>query len=195
MHLIEDAAHAVTGSGLFSFIVMLILSIFILFFALYFIVKLMKSLVVDRAEIVLNNVISKSPILGMLAGWAFTTIVQSSSITTSLMIPLVAAGILTLETVFPITIGANVGTTMTAILASFAADQPAAVVIAFAHFLFNITGTVLIYPIRAIRMIPITLARSLGDLAARKRRYAIIYVLGLFFALPITLILISKLFK
>jgi sodium-dependent phosphate cotransporter len=99
------------------------LSLVLLFLALYFIVKVMKSLVVNRAEIVLDNVISKSPVLGLFAGLAFTIIVQSSSITTSLLIPLVAAGILTVEAAFPITIGANIGTTATAILASFARNS------------------------------------------------------------------------
>ncbi len=195
VHLLEDAAQWIAGSGLPGFILMLILSMIMLFFALYFIVKVMKSLVVDRAEIVLNNVISKSPALALAAGLIFTIVVQSSSITTSLMIPLAAAGILTVEAIFPITIGANIGTTTTAILASFAADNNSAIVIAFAHFLFNLTGTVFIYPIKPFRMIPIALAKSLGELASRKRYWAFIYVFGLFFVLPVVLVLISKLLK
>ena len=192
--LITDAAGWISTSQLIGSVIMLVVSVLILFFALYFIVKVMKSLVVTRAEIVLDNVINKRPILGLLAGLAFTIIVQSSSITTSLLIPLVAAGVLAIEGAFPITIGANIGTTTTAILASFAAGNIPAVIIAFAHFLFNLTGTVFVYPIRIFRMIPINLAKSFGDLAARKRRYAFIYVLGVFFILPILLILISKLF-
>jgi solute carrier family 34 (sodium-dependent phosphate cotransporter) len=47
-----------------------------------------------------------------------TVMVQSSSITTSVMIPLVAAGVVTLEHVFPFTIGANLGTTVTALIAA-----------------------------------------------------------------------------
>ena len=87
-----------------------------------------------------------------------------------------AAGILTVEAAFPITIGA--------ILASFATGNPSAITIAFAHFLFNLTGTVLIYPIRFCRMIPIHLAKAFGDLAAVKRRYAAFYVVGVFFLIP-----------
>ncbi|MCK4294677.1 MAG: Na/Pi symporter [Planctomycetes bacterium] len=194
VHLIHNLALWLSGSSLASYISMLILSMILLFFALYFIVKVMKSLVVNRAEIVLNNVISKSPVLGLFAGLAFTIIVQSSSITTSLLIPLVAAGILTIEGAFPITIGANIGTTTTAILASFATGNISAIIIAFAHFLFNLTGTVFIYPIRFFRMVPISLAKSFGDLAAEKRWYAFAYVLGVFFIIPAFLILISKLF-
>jgi len=193
VHLIENAAHALSGSSLASDIVMLVLSIIILFFALYFIVKVMKSLVVNRAEIILDKVISRSPVLGLCAGLIFTIVVQSSSITTSLLIPLVAAGILTVETAFPITIGANIGTTTTAILASFATGNINAIIIAFVHFSFNMTGTLFIFPVKQFRMIPINLARAFGDLAAEKRRYAFFYVLGVFFIVPTLLIFISKL--
>ncbi|MDT8301481.1 MAG: Na/Pi symporter [Sedimentisphaerales bacterium] len=193
VHFIEKILVLLSGSALVSYICMLILSMVILFFALYFIVKVMKSLVINRAEIVLNNVISKSSLLGLLAGLFFTIIVQSSSITTSLLIPLVAAGILTVESAFPITIGANIGTTTTAILASFATGNISAIIIAFTHFLFNLTGTLFIYPIKLFRSIPINLAKAFGDLAAEKRRYAFFYVLGVFFIIPALLILISKL--
>ena len=193
VHFIEKNFVLLSGSALVSYICMLILSMLILFFALYFIVKVMKSLVINRAEIVLNNVISKSSLLGLFAGLFFTIIVQSSSITTSLLIPLVAAGILTVEAAFPITIGANIGTTTTAILASFATGNISAIIIAFAHFLFNLTGTLFIYPIKFFRIVPINLAKAFGDLAAEKRRYAFFYVLGVFFIIPALLILISKL--
>jgi len=182
-----------------AYIIMLVLSIVILFFCLYFIVKLMKALVVKRVEAVLDDVLRKNAIIGIIAGMVFTTIVQSSSVTTSLLVPLVAAGVITMEVAFPITIGANIGTTGTAILASFASaaatGNVAAIVIAFVHFLFNLTGAIFIYPIKIFRRVPISLAQSLGDLAHRKRGYAIAYVLGLFFIVPSLLILISKYLK
>ena len=198
VHLIRDCIQwlcgLVSSSSIFANVFVLIASFFLLFFSLYFLVRVMRALVVKRAEIVLNNVISRSALLGFIAGLFFTIIVQSSSVTTSLMVPLVAAGILTVEAAFPITIGANIGTTTTAILASFATGNISAIVIAFAHFLFNLTGAVCIYPIKWFRMIPIHLAKSLGNLAAEKRRYAIAYVLCVFFIIPALLILISKVF-
>ncbi len=182
-----------------AYIIMLVLSILILFFCLYFIVKLMKALVVKKVEAVLDDVLRKNAMIGILAGVVFTTIVQSSSVTTSLLVPLVAAGVITMEVAFPITIGANIGTTGTAILASFASaaatGNVSAIVIAFVHFLFNLTGAIFIYPIKVFRRVPISLAQSLGDLAHRKRGYAIAYVLGLFFIVPSLLILISKYLK
>ena len=195
INLIKDISLSLSSSSLTGYIIALIASVLLLFFSLYFIVKVMKSLVVKRSEIVLDNVINKRPLVGLFVGLIFTIFVQSSSITTSLLVPLVAAGVLAVEGAFPMTIGANIGTTSTAILASFATGNISAVTIAFVHFLFNLTGTVGIYPIKFFRAIPINLAKSFGDIAAKKRRYAFVYVLGVFFLLPGLLILISRLLK
>jgi sodium-dependent phosphate cotransporter len=177
-----------------AYIIMVVISFALLFFSLYFIVKVMKSLVVQRAEIILNNVIRKNGSLALMAGLLFTISVQSSSITTSLLIPMVAAGILTVESIFPITMGANIGTTTTAILASFATGNISAIIIAFVHFLFNTIGVVCLYPIPLCRKIPINLAHQLGIMASRKRWMAFAYVVGLFFVVPFILIFVSKLF-
>jgi len=175
------------------YISMLVLSIVILFFALIYMVKTMRSLVIERVESVLDDVLGKNALLAICAGMFLTFIIQSSSITTSLMVPMIAAGILNLEAAFPIVIGANIGTTGTSILASFATGNPSAIVIAFVHFLFNLIGAVVIFPIKPFRTIPLSLARALGDLAYEKRRYAIVYVLGAFFIIPGVLILIYNL--
>lgn len=194
VHFIQNVVQALIKSPAATNIVVLILSFLILFFALFFIVKIMKSLVVERAEIILNNVLNRSKLAGFAAGLVFTAIVQSSSITTSLLIPMVAAGIFTVKSVFPITLGANMGTTGTAILASFATGNPAAITVAFVHFLFNLTGIVCIYPIKVFRRIPIKLALGLGELAARKRGYTFFGIIGVFFLLPALLIFIYRLF-
>ncbi|MBU1147317.1 MAG: Na/Pi symporter [Candidatus Omnitrophica bacterium] len=196
IHLIKDFLEQfLTLPDAVSNISMLVFSIILLFSSLYFIVRIMKSLVIKKVEVVLDNTIGKSGLLGILVGLGFTIIVQSSSITTSLLVPLIGAGILTVETVFPITMGANIGTTATAILASFATGNPAAITIAFVHFLFNCIGVLVLYPIKALRAIPINLAKGLGELAFRKRRYALLYVAGVFFLIPSALIIISRLFK
>jgi len=194
-HLIEDMALRLPIPENIAYIVILGISIAILFFALYYIVNLMKSLVVKRAEIVLNNVIGKYGAMAIIVSALFTAIIQSSSITTALMIPLVASGILTIETLFPIIFGANIGTTATAILASFATGNIAAVTVAFVHFLFNMAGVFLIYPIKALRRIPVNLAKALGEISFKKRRYAIFFVLTLFYILPGVLIVASKLLE
>ena len=175
------------------YVAMIVISMGILFFALVYLVKTMRSLVIERVEAALDRILGANAILAIVAGTLLTALIQSSSITTSLMVPMIAAGILSLEAAFPIVIGANIGTTGTAILASFATGNPHAITIAFVHFLFNLIGALVIYPIKPFRTIPLTLARALGDLAYEKRRYAIMYVLGVFFVAPGLLILVYKL--
>ncbi len=96
----------------------------------------------------------------MLFGLLITVLVQSSSITTSLAVPFAGAGILTLIQIFPYTLGANIGTTITAMLAALAVGEISAVTVAFAHLLFNICGIALIWPLPAIRRIPLRLAEE-----------------------------------
>jgi len=199
VHLMQEVIILLSRSlftkSTYMYIVMLILATLMLFLSLIFLVRVMKSLTMKRAEIILDNVVTRSKLLGLFAGLIFTIIVQSSSVTTSLLVPLAAAGVITIETAFSITMGANIGTTTTAILASFATGNISAIVVAFEHFLFNTIGVLIVFPIRAVRMLPINLARSLGDLAYKKRRYAFIYVLSVFFLIPALLIFISKCFK
>jgi solute carrier family 34 (sodium-dependent phosphate cotransporter) len=124
-----------------------------------------------------------------------TVMVQSSSITTSLLVPLAGAGVLTLRQAFPITIGANIGTTVTALLAALAAtgvNAEAGITIALVHLLFNLTGTVLIYPIETIRNVPLAAAKWLADTAVRSRRWALVYVIVLFYALPAALAVLNR---
>lgn len=195
IHFIEETIKKFHTSHSITYLMLLTISMIILFLALYYIVKIMRVLVAQRAEIVLNNILGKHGVLMIFAGLVLTAVVQSSSITTSLMVPLLASGILTVEMVFPITMGANIGTTITAILASFATGNISAITVAFTHFLFNIIGVCCIYPIKRLRKIPLFLAKSLGNLAFKKRRYIVIYVLTAFFILPGILILISRMMK
>jgi len=109
-----------------------------------------------------------------------------------MVVPLVGAGILTLEAVFPFTLGANIGTTVTAMLASLATGNLAAVTVAFAHLFFNLTGIAIIYPLKFVRQIPLGMARSLATLTSRNRAYALVYVIGVFYAIPLALILVWR---
>ena len=195
IHLIKNLDIKINTPQNMIYVLLLTISIVLLFLSLYFIVKLMKALVVKRAEIALNNVIGKHGILAILVTLVFTAIIQSSSITIALMIPLAAAGILTLRTMYPLIMGANIGTTITAVLASLAMGNISAICVAFVHVLFNIIGVCCIYPIKPLRKIPIFLAIKLGNLAFRKRRYVLLYVLTLFFIIPGILIWVSKILK
>jgi sodium-dependent phosphate cotransporter len=131
----------------------------------------------------------------MLVGMVMTVIVQSSSITTSLMVPLAGARIVTLRQIFPVTLGSNIGTTVTALLASMAAPQETAalaVQIALVHLLFNLTGIALIFTVPAIREIPLRAARGLANLAVESKKLAILYLVFLFYVLPALLVAATR---
>jgi len=170
---------------------MLILALTVLFLSLIYGMKIMRSLIIGRTEAILNNILGRNAALVMIMGMLFTGLVHSSSVTTAMLVPIVASGVLSVENAFPITLGANLGTTFTAILASLTGNL-AAVTIAFAHLIFNLTGIVIFYPIKAMRRIPLFLAEKMGDIAHRKPFYAFMYVIIVFFAIPGILIFISR---
>lgn len=124
--------------------------------------------------------------LGMLVGAVITILVRSSSVFTSTLTPLCGAGLVSLETAYPLTLGSNIGTTTTSILASFAAEgkylKPS-IQIAMVHLLFNVVGILIFYPIPFMRW-PIFLARKLGDQTAEYRWFAAMYLVLSFFLLP-----------
>ncbi len=117
-----------------------------------------------------------------------TAAVQSSSITTSVVIPLVGAGVVSLEQLFPFTIGANIGTTVTAMLAALATGSPAGITVALSHLIFNLTGALLVYPIKAIRNLPLAMARALGNIAVHNRLLAGLYIIGMFYLQPLLIL-------
>jgi solute carrier family 34 (sodium-dependent phosphate cotransporter) len=158
----------------------------LIFLALGFITKNMRELVAGGVERAMNRIIGRGGgAMGILVGIAVTVAVQSSTITTSILVPLVAAGILTLPNAYPITLGANVGTTITALIASLAVLRPEGLTIALVHTLFNLTALAVIYPVRRVRLIPVRVAERLADLAVERRSVVIGYVLGLFVAVPL----------
>jgi phosphate:Na+ symporter len=83
--------------------------------------------------------------VAIAAGIVFTVVVQSSSVTTGIVVLLVGTGLLSLEQGIPLVMGANIGTTLTSFLAAIKLDLYAKRA-AFAHFLFNFGGVVLFIP-------------------------------------------------
>ena len=131
----------------------------------------------------------------MFIGAVVTVMVQSSSITTSLLVPLAAAGLLRLEQAFPVTLGANVGTTVTAFLAALAVSGPnaaAGLEIALVHLLFNLSGILLIYPVAGIRHVPLRLARALTRVALVSKKTVVFWIAGMFYGIPTIVLLISR---
>jgi sodium-dependent phosphate cotransporter len=171
---------------------LLVVSLAIMFASLRYLVVVMKALVLGRVESFFDQTLFKNAGRAMLFGLAITVLVQSSSITTSLAVPLAGAGILTLVQIFPYTLGANVGTTITAMLAALAVGELSAVTVAFAHLMFNVSGIAIIWPIPAIRRIPLRISENLAEVAAHWRWIAIAYILVGFYAVPLLAILVMR---
>ena len=171
------------------------LGLLALFFSLQFLTKILKRLVIGKIEHNMNRFLFAKPIISLLTGFAATTAVQSSSVTTSLIVPLVATDKITLERAFPFLMGSTLGTTTTALMAGIFMDGPAAttaMAVAFAHLLFNLFGVCILFPIKKVRQIPIALAEGLGKLTLKNRLYGVAYVVIVFFVIPFSLIFLSQ---
>jgi sodium-dependent phosphate cotransporter len=124
--------------------------------SLILITKNMKTLVAERVERSMNAILGRGGgLIAMMVGLVITVAVQSSSITTSILIPMSAAGVISLRNAYPVTLGANVGTTITALLAALAASRPEALTVALVHTIFNVTGILVLYGIPFLRPLPI----------------------------------------
>jgi sodium-dependent phosphate cotransporter len=168
------------------------LGVVLIFLSLWQITTQMRWVVSGQIEAAINRILGKGAGAGaMLVGLVLTVAVQSSSITTSMLVPLAAAGVLTLSTVYPVALGANVGTTITALLASVAADNPDALVVAIAHTTFNLLGILIFYPIPMLRRIPVAIAEWTAEVGARRRGLIAVYIIGMFFVVPIVILFIT----
>ncbi|MGK7894549.1 MAG: Na/Pi symporter, partial [Xenococcus sp. (in: cyanobacteria)] len=172
----------------------IISGIILIFFSIFYLGKLLKVLMLDKAQNILHVALGKGTITSIFSGTLVTMLVQSSSTTTSLIVPLAGNGLLTLEEIYPFTLGANIGTCITALLAATAVtiNQVAALEIAIVHFLYNLLGTIIIYGIPGLRNTPIWSAKTLAKITSDRKYLAIIYIITTFFFLPAILLLFTK---
>ena len=187
---LQELIAVITDSSHAQAIILIVVCGLLIYGALFLLVKTMRSLLRKKMEGAVMGALDQQPLLAMLVGIIVTSVVQSSSITTSLLVPLAGAGIITLEQAFPVTIGANIGTTVTALLASLAVsgeNASAGVTIALVHFLFNVCATGIIYPVKRMRNVPLGGARKLAGIAVKNRWAALAYVVFLFYLLPMAL--------
>ena len=126
-------------------------------------------------------------------GWGVltTAAIRSSSVTTSLVVPLVAKKVVRLRNAVPFILGANIGTTISAFLAAMV-NSNTAISIAIAHFLFNFIGVMLFFVVPGLRELPIMLATGLGRLTMKYRLIGFIYLLLTFFFIPFSLIYFNR---
>lgn len=161
-----------------------------------FIGKLLKVVMVGRAKQVLHGAIGRGPLSGITCGTLITVMVQSSSTTTALVVPLAGSGTFSLKQVYPFTIGANVGTTLTALIAAFAfsgVEAQLALQAALVHVLYNIFAALTIYGLSFLRNLPILGASTLARLGSENKLWVVGWVLGVFLVLPALLILMTVL--
>lgn len=177
--------------------IMLVLSVIVVIITLIYLVRTLRAATSLQTESSIDKYLFSNAFTAISLGMILTAIVQSSSITTSLIVPLVAAGVISLANAYPFTLGANIGTTVTAMLASLAtisvingeAVNTVGVTVAFAHLVFNIYGVIIFLPLKRI---PIFLATRLANVAAESKKWAFIFVISVFFLLPLLTIFLIR---
>ena len=191
--LVQDLLESVTDSSVLLGALLFATGLLLIFAALGVMSRNMRTLIEGRIETAMNAAVARGGgVVGIVTGILVTMGVQSSSITTSILVPLVGSGVLAIRNAFPITLGANIGTTVTALLASLAVDLQAGLVIALHHVLFNVIGVAVFYPVPAVRNIPVNLAERLAGVATRHRAVVGVYVVGAFLILPLTGIVVLR---
>ncbi|XP_034044563.1 sodium-dependent phosphate transport protein 2B-like [Thalassophryne amazonica] len=191
-HLFVDVSLSDLEAGL----ILLLLSLLVLCSCLVLIVKLLNSMLKGQVAAVIKKTLNTDfpfPLgwitgyVAILVGAGMTFIVQSSSVFTSAITPLVGIGVISIERAYPLSLGSNIGTTTTAVVAAMGSPGETlanALQIALVHFMFNISGIILWYPIPFTR-VPIWLAKGLGNTTATYRWFAVVYIVGCFFLLPL----------
>jgi sodium-dependent phosphate cotransporter len=168
-----------------------IISILLLFTVIKLFSRYSYKLLIGKSKDKLKSYIFNNPFKSFSWGLLFTGALQSSSITTSLSVPLVATRKVALSSVFPFIMGANIGTTITALLAAIYKSE-AAVSLAMAHLILNLLGVLIFLPFKGIRKFPVELARRFGVKASDNRLIGFFYIVLTFFLIPFLLIYLSK---
>lgn len=168
-------------------VLLAVIGVVLIFISITLVGKLLRQLMVGKAKEIMHTAIGRGPISGIASGSLITVLVQSSSTTTSLMVPLAGSGSFTLKQIYPFTLGANIGTCITALLAATAVtgNAQAALTIAFIHLVYNVLGVLVIYGIPFLRKMPPNAAVWLANLASERKLYALGYIVGVFFVIPL----------
>lgn len=171
--------------------ILLIISFFLLFGTIKILSKIIYRDLIGRSKTKLEDFVFKTKYRSFGWGLLITSAIQSSSVTTSLMVPLVATGKVKLRRAFQFILGANIGTTITALIAALFRSE-AAISLAIAHLMFNLIGVLIFLPFPWVSLIPIKLSRRLGALTLKYRMVGFAYILVVFFLIPFALIYISS---
>ena len=126
-----------------------------------------------------------------LGGQATDLFSHATKATTSLVVPLAVTGAFTLAHVYPFTLGANIGTCITALLAATVVSVTRALPaleIAMVHLLYNVLGVAVIYSMPWLSRLPMLGAQWLSTFASEHKALGFSYLISVFFIMPGTLL-------
>lgn len=172
-------------------LIMMLLALVILFVSIKLLTSVIQKSIIGDSKNKLQRFIFEKPWKSFGWGVAITSAIQSSSVTTSLVVPLVATHKLKLRNVFPFIIGANLGTTITALIAASFSSK-IALSIALTHLIVNLVGAVLFMSITRLRGLLIGFTKRFSMVLSNRRALGLVYILLTFFLIPFLLITIHR---
>jgi sodium-dependent phosphate cotransporter len=176
-----------------SALLLIFAALALLFFSILIFRKLISDVLRAKSPETFSRFFFKNPLKSFTWGLLTTAAIRSSTVTTSVVVPIVAKRVVSLKLAAPFIMGANMGTTITAfIAATLNSNTSGGITIAIAHLLFNFTGVLLFFPIRVLRKLPIELASYLGKLTLKYRLVGFVYILVTFFFIPFALIFLNQ---
>lgn len=188
--IVDPIANFIIGLTQETGWIVLIIAFGLLYFSLKTLVKVLKAILDQDLQEKVKKYLFGSWWQAMLFGLAITIAVQSSSITTSLIVPLIALGVVTAIQSLPYFLGANIGTSTTALLAALSLardggiEGTASLMVALVHMVFDLYAIALLFPFKKIREIPVWLAERSAKWVTKGRIIAIAYIAIVFYLLP-----------
>lgn len=174
-----------------SGLVLTLISFALLFGSILFFRKVLSDILGIETQNTFHRFFFRSPLQSFGWGLVTTAAIRSSTVTTSLVVPLVAQKVVRLKEAVPFILGANIGTTITAFIAAIF-NSNSAISIAIAHFLFNLFGVILFMIVPYVKDVPLKMATSFGRLTRKYRLAGFLYLLVIFFFIPFSLIYLHK---
>ncbi len=171
------------------------LAVVMLFFCLFALLNILQRMLMGSSTRIVHKATNLNGYVNMALGCGLTLLVQSSSVVTSTLTPLVGIGVIKLNHMYPLTLGANIGSTITALLAAMVTEGTESIQVALCHLLFNLIGIAIFYPIPFMRAFPLQAARQLGKATRQWRGFPFVYIGFMFFLFPITSFGLSFLFS
>lgn len=185
------------GSAKVGGILVCVTGVAMIFFAVRILSTLLKTLMQGRAQTLLLTAVGEGTGRAMLTGLGVTLVTQSSTVTNSVLVPFVGAGAITPRQVYPVTLGGNLGTTFTSLLAALAVTGKQAkfgLQAALVHVVYNVFAIALIWGVPFLRPLPLKAATWLAGRAAENKRFLAAYLIGVFILLPLSVIGLSLVF-